>query len=229
MKISKIALGAAALALSGPALAGEVDSFGLYARVEGGVSIPEKMNQDLEYNPALTFAPPPPSRRTVDAGAGYAAGGAVGFRYENGVRTELEYRYQSSDVDAVAFDAGAPAFAPEASLAAHLLMSNFAYEIRNDSPFTPFVGGGVGAAWVSSPLGAGAASETDLTYAWQARAGVALAVGETMRLAAEYVYVRTGKLTYGPDAFEPAGPFAPRISGDEFAASTALVSLEKSF
>lgn len=232
MRPEKIAfLSVAMVLLSGAAMADDAALSGLYARLEGGVSFPEKLKQDLTHNPNLVFIVTPPSRQTVDAGTGYVAGGAIGFRYENGVRTELEYRYQSSDIDEVAFSGGAPAASifPDASLTAHLLMTNVIYEFRNSSRLTPFIGGGVGGAWVKSALGSGDATDTDLTYAYQGRAGIALAVNDTTRLAAEYVYVRTGELKYGPDEFTPAGPFEPQISEGEFAASTALISFEKSF
>lgn len=232
LSVAMVLLSGAAMALfSGAAMAQDAASGGLYARLEGGVSFPENRKQDLTFNPNLAFAGTPPSRQTVDAGTGYAAGGAIGFRYANGVRTELEYRYQSSDIDEVAFSGGAPAASvfPDASLTAHLLMTNVIFELRNSSRLTPYIGGGVGGAWVKSSLGMGDTTDTDLTYAYQGRAGIALAINETTRLGVEYVYVRTGEIKYGPEEFTPAGPFEPQISEGEFAASTALISVEKSF
>ena len=230
MQPEKIAfLSVAMVLVSGAAMADDAASGGLYARLEGGVSFPENLKQDLSFNPNIVFVVAPPSRQTVDAGTGYAAGGAIGFRYENGVRTELEYRYQSSEIDDVSFDAGAPMVFPDASLTAHLLMTNVVYEFRNSSRLTPFIGGGVGGAWVKSSLGVGDATDTDLTYAYQGRAGVALAINRSTRVGVEYVYVRTGELNYGPEEFTPTGPAGPQISEGEFAASTALLSFEKSF
>lgn len=230
MKVTRLALlGAGAALISGAALAQDESSNRLYGRLLAGVSLPDELGQDLAYNPAILFPLPPPSQQTVDAGTGYAVGGAIGFRYDNGFRTELEYRYQSSDIDEVRFNAGAPTAAPDASLSAHLLMTNVIYEFRNSSRLTPYIGGGVGAAWVTSWTGPGDVTDRDLTYAYQGRAGVAFALNETTRIGAEYVYVRTGELTYGPEAFTPTGPGGPKIDEGEFAASTALVSLEKSF
>jgi len=241
-----VCLGVAIALFSGAAVAQDAASSGLYGRLEGGVSFPETLKQDLAFNPDIVSIVTPPSRQTVDAGTGYAAGGAIGFRYDNGVRTELEYRYQSSDIDEVRFaggvgvgivappappefiDPNATAF-PDASLTAHLLMTNVIYEFRNSSRLTPFIGGGVGGAWVKSSLGVGDATDTDLTYAYQGRAGVALAINRSTRVGVEYVYVRTGELNYGPEEFTPTGPAGPQISEGEFAASTALLSFEKSF
>lgn len=218
--------------LSGAALAQDDVSIGLYARVEGGFSLPEKLDQNLTYNPDMLFIVTPASQQTVDAGTGYAVGGAIGFRYESGFRTEMEYRYHSSDIDGVSLSGGGlgPSTAiPDASQTAHFLMSNVVYELRNSTPFTPFLGGGVGAAWVTSWTGPGAMTERDLTYAWQGRAGISLAINSTTRIGAEYLYVRTGELTFGPETFTPTGPAGPKIDGGKFAASTALVSFEKAF
>lgn len=231
MRLARLALmGAAAALMSGAAFAQDESANRLYGRLIAGVSLPDEVDQDLAYNPAILFLVTPPSLQTVDAGTGYAVGGALGFRYDNGFRTELEYRYQSSDLDEVRFNAPtAPTVAPDASLAAHFLMTNVIYEFRNSSRLTPYIGGGVGAAWVTSWTGPGDATGRDLTYAYQGRAGLAFALNETTRLGAEYVYVRTGELTYGPESFTPTGPGGPKIDGGEFAASTILVSLEKSF
>lgn len=239
MQHTRLALLAAAFALvSGAAMAQNDASSGLYGRLVAGVSLPDELDQDLSYNPDIVFLVTPASQQTVDAGTGYAAGGAIGFRYDNGFRTEMEYRYQSSDIDEVRFaggfsavpsiDPNATAF-PDASLAAHFLMTNVIYEFANSSRITPYIGGGVGAAWVTHWTGPGDATDRDLTYAYQGRAGVAFALNETTRIGAEYVFVRTGELTYGPETFTPAGPAGPRIDEGEFAASTVLVSLEKSF
>lgn len=230
MQPEKLAcLTVAIMLISGAAMADDAASSGLYARLEGGVSFPENLRQDITHNPNFVTIPEAPSRQTVDADAGYAAGGAIGFRYENGVRTELEYRYQSSDIDDVELEPFGPTIFPDASLTAHLLMTNVVYEFRNSSRLTPYIGGGGGGAWVKSSLGSGDATDTDLTYAYQGRAGIALAINETTRVGVEYVYVRTGELHYGPETFTPTGPAGPQISEDEFAASTALISVEKSF
>lgn len=239
MRQTKLVLLFMAFALAaGAAAAQEESTSGLYARVEGGVSLPDELDQDLSYNPNVVFIVTPPSQQTVDAGSGYAVGAAIGFRYESGFRTEMEYRYQSSDIDEVKFSGGfdpnpannpnAPIM-PDASLTAHLLMSNVVYELHNSTSITPFIGGGVGAAWVTNWTGPGNAIECDLTYAYQGRAGIALELNTTTRIGAEYVYVRTGELTYGPQAFTPAGPIGPRIDEGKFAASTVLVNFEKSF
>ncbi|HXI87467.1 MAG TPA: outer membrane beta-barrel protein [Parvularculaceae bacterium] len=226
------AAGCVMFLVSSAALAQDGALSGFYARLEGGVSFPEKLTQDLTFNPSVAFPIAPPATQTVDARTGYAAGGAIGRRLGNGFKAELEYRFQSSKIDSVVLNGGAvvsgPIF-PNVSLAAHFLMPNLIYEFRNSSPLTPFIGVGVGGARIRSSLGAGNAADTDFTLAYQGRAGLAFAVGEATRLGVEYVYVRSGELHYGPRNFTPTGSIGPQISGASFAASTVLISFEKAF
>jgi opacity protein-like surface antigen len=216
--------GASAMAQDGAA------SDGVYVRVGGGVSFASDWAQDYTFNPNAAFAVAPPTGQTVANGDGYVIGGAIGFDYADGIRTELEYRYASTSIDTVTINdptLGPTLVAPvNDEINVHFLMSNFYFDWTNDSRFTPFVGGGVGGAFVENENG-----DRDAALAYQGRAGVSLDVGGGFSLDTEYIYLRTSKLSYGPEDedFTAVGPIGPRIDGDRYEASNVMVSIRKQF
>jgi opacity protein-like surface antigen len=203
---------------------------GVYVRIGGGVSFASDWAQDYTYNPDVAFAVAPPTGQTVANGDGYVIGGAIGFDYADGIRTELEYRYASTSIDAVTIND--PLLGPTLAtpvtddINVHFLMSNFYFDRTNNSRFTPFIGGGVGGAFVENETGA-----RDAALAYQGRAGISFAVGGGFSLDTEYIYLRTSKLSYGPhdEDFTPTGPIGPRIDGDRYEASNVMMSVRKQF
>jgi opacity protein-like surface antigen len=219
-----LACGASAMAQENAA------SDGVYVRVGGGVSFASDWSQDYTFNPSTVFAVAPPTGQTVANGDGYVIGGAIGFDYADGIRTELEYRYASTSIDTLTIND--PTLGPTLAtpvndeINVHFLMSNFYFDWTNDSRFTPFIGGGVGGAFVENETGA-----RDAALAYQGRAGVSLDVGGGFSLDTEYIYLRTSKLSYGPEDedFTAVGPIGPRIDGDRYEASNVMVSIRKQF
>ena len=155
------------------------------------------------------------------------------FDYADGIRTELEYRYAKSDVDLVTPIGGfsessgplAP-YDPDAEIKAHFLMTNFFFDFANSSPLTPFIGGGVGGAFVSNEN-----AERDAALAYQGRAGVSLEMGTGFTADFEYIYLRTNELEFGPsaDEFTAEGPFGRAATGDRYQSSSVMVSLRRRF
>lgn len=203
---------------------------GVYARIGGGVSFVSDWQQDFTYNPDVVFAVTPPSGQRVELDTGYAGVFALGFDYADGIRTELEYKYASAGVDAVTLadpvNGPTPASPVNDDIAGHFLMANFYFDFANASPLTPFIGGGVGGAFIENEQG-----QHDAALALQGRAGVSLAMGGGFSTDLEYVYLRTNELEFGPsiEDFEPGGPAGPAIAGERYQASSVMVSLRKSF
>ena len=168
---------------------------------------------------------PPATAKATDLGDGLAIAAAIGFQYAR-TRTELEYRRMEASVDAVAYAGGpAPAVAPvNDDLVAEALMSNVYFDFVNGSPFTPYVGVGVGGARVENELG-----ERDAAFAYQGRAGVEVALGERFAIGAEYVYFRTLDVRYGPKEFTAASPAGPRTDGDPFVSSSVMGNIRVLF
>jgi len=226
--------GGVALSFAGGALAqdggaqDEAIDDGLYVRIAAGASFVSDWEQDFTFNPSLVFAGGPPNGQNLSLDEGVTFGGALGFDYADGIRTELEYRYASTDIESVTTLGGpAPGAAvpSDEDISAHLLMANFYFDFTNDSPLTPFIGGGVGGAFVTNENGG-----RDAALAYQGRAGVSLAMGGGFSADMEYIYLRTNKLVYGPadEGFTSAGP-PVRIDGDRYQSSSVMLSLRKQF
>lgn len=215
--------------VAGPALAQEQAQDGFYLRAGAGASFASTLDQQFAYNPDLVFAGTPPSGQAVETDTGFLASFAAGFDYADGIRTELEYRYATNGVASVTPVGGVPN-PPERSsgenLRGHFVFSNFYYDFRNSSRVTPFIGLGVGGAFVDVEGG-----ERDAALAYQGRAGLSLGLNGGFSADVEYVYARSNTLRYGPanEDFTPAGPFEPAVDGDQYEASSVLISLRKQF
>ncbi len=202
---------------------------GFYVRAGAGAVFGNDLEQDVTFSPFLVFIGPPSTGQTIDTDTGFVAGGALGFDYADGIRTELEYRYQTVGIASVTRTGGffdpTVITPPNDDLNAHLLMANFFYDFRNSSRITPFVGLGVGGAFVENEN-----ADRDAALAYQGRAGLSFALNSGFSIDAEYIYLRTNDLVYGPedDDFVAGGP-EMRIDDDGLSTSTVMVSLRKQF
>ena len=204
---------------------GAVDDGG-YVRIGVGAGFVSDWTQDFTYNPNVAFITPPPSGQVIDNGKGLAFSAALGFDYADGIRTELEYRYASTPITSVTPVGGALPAAANDDLSAHFVMSNFYFDFANSSALTPFIGGGVGGAFVTNEN-----DQRDAALALQARAGVAIALGDGLSADAEFIYLRSNELDFGPklDEFVVGGPAGPAIGGERYQSSTAMLSVRKKF
>ncbi|PQA88020.1 outer membrane protein [Hyphococcus luteus] len=219
----------------------EVDYGSVYARLGAGVSFVSDWEQDYAFSPAptssLNCAPAdpcaavvlgPPSGQTVFLGNDWTAAAALGFDYADGIRTELEYRYAKTGVESAAVDYAEPLpqlSAGDDDIVAQFLMANFFFDFNNSTAVTPFIGGGVGGAFVSSRR-----DETDAALALQGRAGLSFEAGDELNFDLEYIYLRTNELDFGPRAETfPAGDFEISTSGERYRASSVMVSIRKAF
>lgn len=213
-------------------------SDGFYIRAAAGISFTSDLEQDVTLAPdafrCLAIGCNP-DRQLIDLGSGWVAGGAIGFDYADGIRTELEYRYAANDIEALTLSEQGteivrgglnplPAVVND-EFTAHFLMTNVFYDFRNSSRLTPFVGIGVGGAFTENENG-----DRDAVLAYQGRAGVALALNGGLSIDLEYIYVRSNDLTYGPvdEDFTP-GSAEFRLSNDRIEASTVMLGLRKQF
>lgn len=200
---------------------------GGYVRLGVGATFVSDWTQDLSYNPNVAFITAPASSQVIDNGKALAFSAALGFDYADGIRTELEYRYASTPVNAVTPVGGPSLTGPvKDSIGAHFVMTNFYFDFANSSALTPFIGGGVGGAFVTNEN-----DQRDSALALQARAGVAIALGDGLSADAEFVYLRSNELDFGPGAadFTVGGPVGPAISGERYQSSTAMLSVRKKF
>ncbi|WP_375204953.1 outer membrane protein [Hyphococcus sp.] len=233
-RILPVIAGLAAISASAAAQDEAVAQDGVYIRLGAGATFVSDWEQDFTYSPYGPYGfDVPPTGQMLDISKGLTAAAAIGFDYADGIRTELEYRYAKSDVDLVTPIGGfsessgplAP-YDPDAEIKAHFLMTNFFFDFANSSPLTPFIGGGVGGAFVSNEN-----AERDAALAYQGRAGVSLEMGTGFTADFEYIYLRTNELEFGPsaDEFTAEGPFGRAATGDRYQSSSVMVSLRRRF
>jgi OOP family OmpA-OmpF porin len=121
-------------AFSAPATALALDMPSAYIGGAGGWNIVSK--EDITSGAGLRS----------DFKNGWAALGTVGARFDYGVRGELEVGYRSNKIKSIQ---GAPLAPRSGNGHTWTVMANGLYDFMNSTPFTPYLGIGVGGADVS--------------------------------------------------------------------------------
>ena len=165
--MKKFVLAAAfAVAAAVPAQADLLD----YAELFGGAT----------FSPDLEFA-----GADRDLETGYNVGGSFGWWLGPQFALEMDFFFTSSDYDLAAPDEG--------TLESFTFMGNAIYNFADiGSGFRPYVGAGVGGAQlrVSDGVLGGLPfiGDSEIVFAWQALAGVAINVDQNIEFIAEYRY-----------------------------------------
>ncbi len=148
----------------------------MYFSLESGLTLLEEAQDDSSF----------------DFDEGYHASGSLGMKIGS-LRVEGEVAYRESNVSQATV-AGST-FATSGDVSALSFMGNVYYDLENKSPWTPYVGGGIGAAQLtfSDVLGSTAlrVDDEDLVLAYKFEAGFALEVDDNMDLFANYHYFAT--------------------------------------
>lgn len=115
---------------------------------------------------------------------GFGLSTAIGKSFNSGFDLELEYAYKEAKLDK--FSSHHPAQIPDvvldSSIQINSLMSNAIYNFRNTSVITPYIGAGIGVAWIDIE------DFSDTEFAYQLLAGVALSVSKNTSITAGYRY-----------------------------------------
>lgn len=110
---------------------------------------------------------------------GLIFGGAAGMEVFPNLRGEVEISFQQfDDLDNV-YSCCAGDFDFGTSIEALYFLSNLWYDIQVHEFVRPYVGGGIGGAWVearSSDIAGGGPEDEDVVFAWQLGAGVRVPV-----------------------------------------------------
>lgn len=130
------------------------------------------------------------SKYSYDAGAGLGLNGGVTIN--NMFRAELELSGQRADLKSNN-NAGLGVLRT-GKITSTALMVNGYYDYKNSTPFTPFVGAGIGGAKVkmSNPL----VSDADTVFAYQLRTGVAYDIDKNNSVTLGYRYFATKDATF---------------------------------
>lgn len=202
---AKILLAGSAIALSGPAQAGE----GWYAGIFGGANWADDQHFRISgYGTAGGVAVNPPPDGSVLADISYQdgpMGGLVLGYAANLLRPELELSYRSNDVDgqrefyygALGVTEGTPTLKSDRFEAYGAMLNLWMEPLGANSRIRPYIGGGAGALQVElhDPAYAEQAikGDDDLVFAYQAGAGVAFALSSRWEVALDYRWIKSEK------------------------------------
>lgn len=142
---------------------------------------------------------------SVELDPGIYLGGAFGYDFGL-VRLEAELSYKQSGIAAVTDNLAAPPVhyrSVEGDLGVFAFMANAFIDMHNDSPVTPYLGGGIGYANLylsdthDNSSGVRLYREDDASaFAYQAGAGLDIALNRMISLDLSYRYFATEKATF---------------------------------
>lgn len=194
----------ASLALTKPCAASDLQ--GVY--VEPKVFATSQHSTKTKTNGSIFSVTPPEISDRYESGVG--AGLAIGYdfyaKFNVPIRTELEYTtrntVKSEGTTTQDFGGYSVSQTTSRKTQASTLFANMYYDFKNGTSFTPYVGGGIGAAFVrtrdswSSDAVADEldSSKNSTNFAWNIGAGVAYSFDQHWALDLGYRYVDFGKL-----------------------------------
>lgn len=180
---------------------------GPYVSIFAGVSVPNNTNATtFDSNVNATF------NENAAFDTGVYAGGTAGFDF-GFVRLEGEVSYRFSDIKSVTDNPSGFQFTDiNGGLGALAVMVNSFVDLHNQSPITPYLGGGIGFAVLHMDSITGFDSRTtatqgpgrvdlypdanDTVFAWQLGAGLELALTPFMSLDLGYRFFETNNATF---------------------------------
>jgi OOP family OmpA-OmpF porin len=123
----------------------------------------------------------------ADFDTGFNAGGAIGYDWGK-FRSEFEISYRKNDLDTVsALGVTLDATGDVSSIS---YLANVYFDFENASSFTPYIGGGIGAATVSlndvGYLGITAADDDTTVFAYKFAVGTAWKASKMIDLTLDY-------------------------------------------
>lgn len=132
---------------------------------------------------------------SVESNLGWAGLLSLGYRWQNGLRGEIEGGYRRNNVDKID---GCAACGSDGFTRAWSTMVNLLYDFNLD-PIHPYIGAGAGAANVRAggigPVPGTSINDSDWAFAYQGIAGVSYKVSQPVELFAEYRYFATQGLS----------------------------------
>jgi opacity protein-like surface antigen len=163
----------------------------------------------------------------VENELGWAAGAAVGYGFDIGLRAEAEVAYRMNELDQA--NIAIAALDLDGDTTALSIMGNLWFDIPLNGPVRPFLGGGLGMAQVSlndvevPAIGPGTfVDDSDWVFAYQLGGGIAFQVAPGVDVTAEYRY-------FGTDDPEFELEAAPVDAEYEYSSHSVLFGIRYSF
>lgn len=145
---------------------------GPYVTASGGVSI----FHDSDVNRSFDLS------STAEYNTGYGFNVGAGYNFDP-VRVEFEFGYKNAEVDrftTLGFSSGASG----SDLTTMSYMINAYYDIKNSSPFTPYIGVGLGV--INGEISDPGFSSDDTVFGYQVIAGAAYNVNKNFAIDLSY-------------------------------------------
>jgi opacity protein-like surface antigen len=168
-----------------------------------GVTVPRDTDVTTDQ-----FSPPNTFTNRVEFDPGVNIGGTGGFDF-GFVRLEGELSYKHGEMTSITDrDTGDRIRNVDGSLGALAMMFNGFFDLHNDTPVTPYLGGGIGFAALhlsdtfgTDALGRGLVytEDDDTVFAYQAGAGLEIALNRMLSLDVGYRYFGTSKARFDSD------------------------------
>jgi opacity protein-like surface antigen len=143
---------------------------------------------ELGFNDTLTNNVAKAAEAKLETAVGVGYSGALGFDFDSGLTTELEYSHRSVDTNKVTSSIGEVKAPGKYTL--NTLIGNVGERFLSSSEFTPYFGGGLGIAWheIADNIGLG---NSDSTFVYQLLVGVEYSINSQTKIGLGYGYLGT--------------------------------------
>jgi len=153
----------------------------LYVGIQSGVSILADSDISISGVPG-----------EAEFEAGFVVGGAVGYHFFDGFRTEANLSFRQADLDEVSAAGGTLEGAGDASVLA--LMANVYYDLDLGFAVKPYLGVGIGVGFIDVDPGSSnilIVDDNATEFAWNLMAGASVRASEHIDLSLGYRYLGT--------------------------------------
>lgn len=182
--------GAALLAIPTYADAGQLR--GTYVSVEGGASWVRNETFSQDYTTTVS-SDVYSNAFTNDFETGWAVFGSVGYAFESGIRTELEFGYRMNNAKQ---DSVSSSLHGEGELREFTIMANALYDIALTDHMSLSLGAGVGADRARLAMYCMCLDEDSWSLAYQGIAGINYALGSQTQFFVNYRYLHVDAPEY---------------------------------
>jgi len=211
-------LAACVLYVEGGAASTAAAAEGLYLSLRGGVNFLQDTDMTIDIAGVGSLG------AELFYDTGWLAGAAVGYAWANGLAVEGEFTYRQNGVDRETLLG--TRIGLDGKESSYATMLNGYYRIDTGTLATPYLGVGIGSAFLNvdaGPSGGQKFNDWDTAFAYQAMAGVSFAVMQQASIGVEYRFFGTTTPTFEDNVG------APTKVDPDYHAHDVLLSLTYSF
>ena len=130
----------------------------------------------------------------VELEPGFTVGGALGYQFENNIRTEVEFAYRANTADKLKYDDLPDSYIFDGAIHVSSIMGNAWHDFKITQELKGYLGSGLGVAFVSAKelgtkevfYGETMIDGTDTVFSYQAGAGLCYPVGKSVDVTFGY-------------------------------------------